>query len=152
MAPKRKRTVATAANASQTNPQLNPQILDAPNALRASPDSDVDTRLAPGPVKEEPGEPLKKRKTPSKAANAKPTAASLAEDDPSKVTPKKVAVTKYQDHDDPEAEGEEEADEEEVKEALSRPPPVNSASLPLPWKGRLGYVCFTSTLTMLQTD
>lgn len=32
-------------------------------------------------------------------------------------------------------------DEAEVKEALSRPPPVNSEYLPLPWKGRLGYVC-----------
>lgn len=31
-------------------------------------------------------------------------------------------------------------DEEDVKEALSRPPPVNSDYLPLPWKGRLGYV------------
>jgi UV DNA damage endonuclease len=31
-------------------------------------------------------------------------------------------------------------DEDEVKEALSRPPPVNSDYLPLPWKGRLGYV------------
>jgi hypothetical protein len=41
---------------------------------------------------------------------------------------------------DPEAEGEELADEEELKEALSRPPPVNSDYLPLPWKGRLGYV------------
>jgi UV DNA damage endonuclease len=35
----------------------------------------------------------------------------------------------------------EDADEEEVMEALSRPPPVNSEVLPLPWKGRLGYVC-----------
>jgi UV DNA damage endonuclease len=34
-----------------------------------------------------------------------------------------------------------EEDEVEVKEALSRPPPVNSEYLPLPWKGRLGYVC-----------
>ena len=41
---------------------------------------------------------------------------------------------------DPEAEGEDEADEQELKEALSRPPPVNSSYLPLPWKGRLGYV------------
>lgn len=38
-------------------------------------------------------------------------------------------------------------DEAEVKEALSRPPPVNSAYLPLPWKGRLGYVCDLNTLT-----
>jgi hypothetical protein len=41
---------------------------------------------------------------------------------------------------DPEAEVEELADEEELKEALSRPPPVNSNYLPLPWNGRLGYV------------
>lgn len=42
---------------------------------------------------------------------------------------------------DPEADGEEEPDEEELQAALSRPPPVNSNYLPLPWKGRLGYVC-----------
>ena len=30
--------------------------------------------------------------------------------------------------------------EDEVQEALSRPPPVNSDHLPLPWKGRIGYV------------
>lgn len=41
---------------------------------------------------------------------------------------------------DPEAEGDEEADEEEIQAALSRPPPVNSDYLPLPWRGRLGYV------------
>ena len=41
---------------------------------------------------------------------------------------------------DPEADGEEEADEEEIQAALSRPAPVNSDYLPLPWKGRLGYV------------
>jgi UV DNA damage endonuclease len=37
--------------------------------------------------------------------------------------------------------GDEEGDEEfDVKEAFSRPPPINSEYLPLPWKGRLGYV------------
>lgn len=41
---------------------------------------------------------------------------------------------------DPEADEEEPADEGELKEAFSRPPPVNSSYLPLPWKGRLGYV------------
>lgn len=41
---------------------------------------------------------------------------------------------------DPEADADVSPDEEEVKEALSRPPAVNSAYLPLPWKGRLGYV------------
>jgi UV DNA damage endonuclease len=29
---------------------------------------------------------------------------------------------------------------EELQDALSRPPPVNSSYLPLPWRGRLGYV------------
>lgn len=28
-----------------------------------------------------------------------------------------------------------------VRQAAWRPPPVNSDALPLPWKGRLGYVC-----------
>jgi UV DNA damage endonuclease len=41
---------------------------------------------------------------------------------------------------DPEEDGEEEPDEEELQAAFSRPPPVNSGYLPLPWKGRLGYV------------
>ena len=47
---------------------------------------------------------------------------------------------------DPEADGEEEPDEEELQAALSRPPPVNSDYLPLPWKGRLGYACLCTYL------
>jgi UV DNA damage endonuclease len=43
----------------------------------------------------------------------------------------------------------EDEDEAEVKEALSRPPPVNSEYLPLPWKGRLGYVCILQVLCNL---
>jgi len=39
-----------------------------------------------------------------------------------------------------------EDEEQEVKEALSRPPPVNSEYLPLPWKGRLGYACLNTYL------
>ena len=43
---------------------------------------------------------------------------------------------------DPEDRDEPAVDDEgdAVKEVLSRPPPVNSDYLPLPWKGRLGYV------------
>jgi UV DNA damage endonuclease len=53
---------------------------------------------------------------------------------------------------DPEdAEGLEE-DEVEVKEALSRPPPVNSEYLPLPWKGRLGYVRIPHTFYATMAD
>jgi UV DNA damage endonuclease len=44
-----------------------------------------------------------------------------------------------EDEEGPKAEDEEE--EEVIKEALSRTPPVHSDYLPLPWKGRLGYVC-----------
>ncbi|KAF2460354.1 UV-endonuclease UvdE-domain-containing protein [Lineolata rhizophorae] len=47
---------------------------------------------------------------------------------------------------DPEAEGGEDVDEDEIREALSRPPPVNSDYLPLPWKGRLGYACLNTYL------
>ena len=46
----------------------------------------------------------------------------------------------------PEAEGDEEAGEEEITEALARPPPVNSEYLPLPWKRRLGYVSTNTRL------
>lgn len=41
---------------------------------------------------------------------------------------------------DPEAGADPPANEEEVKEVLSKPPPVHSDYIPLPWKGRLGYV------------
>ncbi|KAH8805204.1 UV-endonuclease UVE-1 [Xylogone sp. PMI_703] len=33
-----------------------------------------------------------------------------------------------------------------VKRDAARPPPVNSAYLPLPWKGRLGYACLNTYL------
>lgn len=43
---------------------------------------------------------------------------------------------------DPESDQEVPVDADELKEALGRPPPVHSDYLPLPWKGRLGYVSF----------
>lgn len=41
---------------------------------------------------------------------------------------------------DPESDVEVPLEADELKEALGRPPPVHSSYLPLPWKGRLGYV------------
>lgn len=41
---------------------------------------------------------------------------------------------------DPESDQEVPVDADELKDALGRPPPVHSDYLPLPWKGRLGYV------------
>jgi UV DNA damage endonuclease len=137
-----------------TNPQVNPEVIDAPNAYRASPDSDVDQRIAPGPIKSEEGsesplsdvpdaEPSAKKRNTKKAA-AKTGAAVKKEngDAAAEATPKKTPVKKAanDDMDDPEAEDFEEADEAAVNEASRRPPPVNSDYLPLPWKGRLGYV------------
>lgn len=179
MAPKRKRTVANIATTgsadAQTNPVLNPEIVDAPNALRASPDSDVDRRLAPGPIKDEreSGSPLsdvpevaaveppKKKRNPKKPAEKKSTVTTTTKVDvkgdvseaAAKVNPaKKTPAKENNEMEDPEADGEEEADEEAVQEALSRPPPVNSDYLPLPWKGRLGYVSQSATEVKLKTD
>ncbi|KAJ5120862.1 uncharacterized protein N7515_010250 [Penicillium bovifimosum] len=47
---------------------------------------------------------------------------------------------------DPESDEDIPLEAEELKEALGRPPPVNSSYLPLPWKGRLGYACLNTYL------
>ncbi|KAJ5194595.1 Major facilitator superfamily domain general substrate transporter [Penicillium cinerascens] len=47
---------------------------------------------------------------------------------------------------DPESDEDVPVEAEELKEALGRPPPVNSSYLPLPWKGRLGYACLNTYL------
>lgn len=43
---------------------------------------------------------------------------------------------------DPESDEEVPVEAGELQDALTRPPAVNSNYLPLPWKGRLGYVSF----------
>lgn len=202
-----------------TNPDQNANVLDAPSALRASPDADekdermdleqagMDTakQLKQGedPSAQKPvgnGNAVNKKgaakgkgakavktemnnggaevavsepKTKKKGANikaetavkteinggveaaevpgskSKKKAANIkAERESPDATPKKEAVNVKKDAQflDPEAEGDEEADEEEIQAALSRPPPVNSDYLPLPWKGRLGYACLCTYL------
>jgi UV DNA damage endonuclease len=136
------------------NPNTNTAIEDAPGALRASPDSvradeaqpkKRKTKAATTPkqhVKEEadesPFSELEDVESPSTAAT--PVARSTKAN--KKLTPPtSVSLT-----DDPEGEGEEDADPHEIQEALSRPPPVNSSYLPLPWKGRLGYACLNTYL------
>lgn len=144
-----------------TNPDENANVLDAPEALRVSPDGDETMKLEKAgmdvakQVKEEDSdsplsealeieEPVEKKrgsktgktataaKTEDKEKSKKPTVAARRKSEP----------TKEPQFLDPEAEGDEEADEEEIQAALSRPPPVNSNYLPLPWKGRLGYVSY----------
>ncbi|MCJ1286404.1 UV-damage endonuclease [Xylographa opegraphella] len=164
--------------AASTNPDINSEVLDGPEALRASPDaeekdekldvdkieggtathiqdeedtvpslvtggesdsslSDVSDVEPPSNKKPQTAKSTKTLKTLSKTAKALESPSAGQE---------KNAATKEPQFLDPEADGEEEADEEEIQAALSRPPPVNSDYLPLPWKGRLGYACLCTYL------
>ena len=125
-----------------TNPDTNHTIEDAPDALRASPDAEEKPE----------GATKKKRKTASTAKVKKeadePGVNGVVEKAKQPSPAPKKAVKKEDDVDraDPEGEDDEAADPEELQEALSRPPPVNSSYLPLPWKGRLGYACLNTYL------
>lgn len=176
-----------------TNPDVNPEVLDAPNALRASPDGhecaegeahlhehDIDAGTAAKGVNAALAKPSTSQNATTEvktipsngtegidqaeaavvapaAGRAKRKKAGPAqvksEGGDSNIAPTNgvvggVAPARYAGIlDDPEAErmDGEEGDEVEHKETLARPPPVNSEYLPLPWKGRLGYVrpCMT---------
>ena len=156
------------SNTGSTNPDKNANVLDAPEALRASPDGHETMNLEKAgmdiekQVKEEEDsdsplsdiqdieEPVEQKKTKGKSKSA--AAVTVKKNDkqdlkkPAAAVKDKKEATKEPQFLDPEAEGDEEADEEEIQAALSRPPPVNSDYLPLPWKGRLGYVSFAYTL------
>ena len=154
------------SNTGSTNPNKNANVLDAPEALRASPDGDETMDLEKAgmdvekQVKEEDSDsPLSEiqdieepvgQKTKGKGKGAAAATAKKSDKQDSKkpaaAAKDKKETAKEPQFLDPEAEGDEEADEEEIQAALSRPPPVNSDYLPLPWKGRLGYVSFAYTL------
>ena len=147
------------------NPDMNGDVIDAPNATRASPDSDVNEAIIPGPIKKDSGKKqrskVKKEKHETNGVDTSKADTTVAADKNVK-RPKKSnkeakveveaattpAVSKLikDEMEDPEADGEEVADEEEIKEALTRPPPVHSDYLPLPWKGRIGYACLNTYL------
>ena len=149
-----------------TNPNKNEQILDGVQALRASPDATekseklnvakiglVEKRIKdedespPSLVEDEgsesslselsdvgsPSQPLPKPGKTGKKKTVKPVVIAEKEEKGAKQM-------------DPEVEDDEEPEEEEIQSALSRPPPVNSDYLPLPWKGRLGYACLNTYL------
>ncbi|KAL8904630.1 MAG: hypothetical protein Q9171_006976, partial [Xanthocarpia ochracea] len=156
------------------NPDKNANVLDAPEAFRASPDAhtkdermDLDKMFnkekddsVPSLVENGDSDtPLSElsdieslvkatappAKASKKGGKGKAAKATLNEKPVEPATTKKADAKEPQ-FLDPEADGEEEADEEEIKAALSRPPPVNSDVLPLPWKGRLGYACLNTYL------
>jgi len=103
---------------------------------------DSDSSLSEMSDMESPVKPEKQTKVPKgktsvvvrPVGNANPTATRTESTKVKKEPPKDSQFL------DPEADDPEEADEQEIQAALSRPPPVNSDYLPLPWKGRIGYV------------
>ena len=142
---------------TSTNPDQNSQVLDAPGALRASPDAqgpderinlekigvNVEDQVKPDDDSDSPLSDIPDLEILSKSKGKK--SATKAKDVKAAATPEKTKA-KTSDPQDPEADEEVEADEEELKEAVRRPPPVNSDYLPLPWKGRLGYACLNTYL------
>ena len=163
--PKRRASQRAKAAAVPTmNPDLDSRILDGPEALRASPDASeseeqfdmekvgVDTKkqvkeeddsvpsLVTGGDSESSLSELSELEPPTKKPWRKTNEKKLAPTSKKAIEAPKAKEIQESQFLDPEADGEEEADEEEIQAALSRPPPVNSDYLPLPWKGRLGYV------------
>lgn len=184
-----RRQSARGSQKTPTNPNDNPDILDGPNALRASPDghecgrqenhmkSDTGYSTANG-ISTSQAATTERQAYVVKATNGTSSGgiantngasgtiiAELPIQQPGKGKRKKAAApVKLEEEESnihtikspvenvtgPTADAEQGADPEdaegleddvgEVQEALSRPPPVNSDYLPLPWKGRLGYV------------
>jgi len=181
--------------ATITNPNVNPELLDAPNALRASPDGhecadaeahlhqhDIDIGNGVNGVNADAAKPSTSQNATTEVKTASLTGAeSIDKDEATAAAPaagkakgKRARATHVKTEvaeshvasangvlqnstapaeeagvtGDPEAEGGEgeETDEVELKEAMTRPPPVNSEYLPLPWKGRLGYACLNTYL------
>lgn len=131
---------------TDTNPDTNVNVEDGPDALRASPDAEelevgngtnskrksAATEAKVGAEPEQDVKHTSQIEMFSKSTSTSETAATKREE----------ALTR----EDPEADDQEDANPEELQEALSRPPPVNSSYLPLPWKGRLGYACLNTYL------
>jgi UV DNA damage endonuclease len=113
----------------EPNPDQNPDILDAQEALRASPDSVSSLSDVPSEQLQTASTPVKKAVV-SRAGTAAKTAKAQ----------KRSAADEIA---DPEADDPEGEAVEDIQAAALRPPAVNSSYLPLPWKGRLGYVCIT---------
>ncbi|KAI9832248.1 MAG: UV-damage endonuclease [Sarea resinae] len=135
----------------QSGALLDPQTLAAAGAIDATtqdnimpssdfrmPDLSSDSSLSDLSEIEKENKPLKGKK----AAKGKPRASNRSSTSPTKSKSDDIDTEIV----DPEAEGLDDVDEEEVREALTRPPPVHSDFLPLPWNGRLGYACLCTYL------
>ncbi|KAF1963075.1 UV-endonuclease UvdE [Byssothecium circinans] len=153
------------STAAVINPNANPDILDGQSSVRASPDGGEPANANDTPehgtasntaVAVRPDhrvQPARNKRKKGPQRHVKVECEGVVDNVPAQngtapsgtVIEETVGVTV--DPEDEEGLGEkEDQDEDEVKEALSRPPPVNSDYLPLPWKGRLGYACLNTYL------
>jgi UV DNA damage endonuclease len=136
------------------NPNTNAAIEDAQSALRTFPDAVKANKGLPkkrktgGPttpkqhVKEEDDDsPLSELEDADELLTATEPAAK-----PTSTKKNVTPPTSISQVDNLEGKVQEDAEPHEIQEALSRPPPVNSSYLPLPWKGRLGYACLNTYL------
>ncbi|KAF7510373.1 UV-damage endonuclease [Endocarpon pusillum] len=137
------------------NPDANSRVVDGQEALRASPDEHSESekfredKIAGQRTKEDKTTPA----TPKVVKRKESSDSSLSELSDVLEVPVSHSKTKTNTAGippsflDPEADADGlDADPEELSAALSRPPPVNSSYLPLPWKGRLGYACLNTYL------
>lgn len=142
-------------NVIDANPDTNKEVLDGQEALRASPDAqgENETFREDRITKKKAGETMADPTTSNPTTTNVSPDSSLSElsDTPDipvsqpkdKINAAKSSVPFL----DPEADTDDlDADPEELSAALSRPPPINSSYLPLPWKGRLGYACLNTYL------
>lgn len=140
--PKRKRTIATSTTTT-VQPTPNGAILDAPDALRASPGSGIDEKITPGNIKRDASDSPLSDAPESPAAPPSTAKRTTSQKPQAKTNDAKQDDETY----DPEAEQDDEAAApDEIKAAVTRPPPVNSSRLPLPFTGRLGYACLNTYL------
>jgi UV DNA damage endonuclease len=166
MPPKRKRAITITA---ATNPDVNAEIIDGKDALRASPDADEDgealnvakvigrkatngkravkmegdegdSEFSYPPI--DPPSNKKVKRTPTKASVAAKKGSDEIKAFKAEQAAKK-SVVKMEDGEDVEPDVLEDLDAE--RREARRAPPVNSDYLPLPWKGRLGYVSLITT-------
>lgn len=143
----------------ETNPEKNPEIEDGKDALRSSPDAEArEAQPKPKKTAKKAAKNAQVTRTPVKPTKVPESDSPLSEvsdmekleaavKKPTKtVLPKKAPEAR--DQEDPEADGDDTVDPEELRAAMSRPPAVNSSYLPLPWKGRLGYACLNTYLRL----
>jgi UV DNA damage endonuclease len=139
------------------NPQTNHDVLDGQEALRASPDAEGDSEKFSGDklidiraTKADKAKPTTTSRLVERNATSGSSLSELSDvpESPARQCKSRQSAAKAPlSFLDPEADADDlDADPVELSAALSRPPPVNSSYLPLPWKGRLGYACLNTYL------